>query len=103
MKEINIIADKLHDMHVKHGQLAWTKFTTGYDFGIEDSHKKMMDFMKDKNSYELILKYKNQDLEPLDQRRVDLMYKAFKPYNLSDEVNDLALKIQKRPTTYLSY
>jgi oligoendopeptidase F len=96
MKEIMNIANKLHEMHVNHGQLAWTKFTTGYDFGIEESHKKMMDFMKDKSSYETILNYKKQSLNSLDKRRVNLMYKAFKPYHLSDEVNNLALKIQKK-------
>lgn len=102
MIEINLIADKLHQMHVNHGQLAWTKFTTGYDFGIEESHKKMMDFMKDKNSYETILKYKGQSLDPIDERRVEIMYKAFKPYHLSDVVNELALKIQKK-TNELSH
>lgn len=37
-------------------------------------------------------------LEPLDKRRVEILYQAFKPYHLSDEMNKLELEIQKLAT-----
>jgi len=96
MEKINALVDQLHDMGVKQSQLAWVQYTAGYDFGLQEAYEKMMAFMKDKANFDLIKSYKYKELDDLDKRRIDILYKSFKSYHLSDEVNDLSLKIQKK-------
>jgi len=96
IKKINELVDKLHEMGVKQSQLAWVQYTAGYDFGLEESYKDMMTFMKDKEHFKIVEDHRALELSDLDKRRVDIVYKSFKPYHLSDEVNALALDIQKK-------
>lgn len=96
IERINELVDKFHEMQVKQSQLAWVQYTAGYDFGIEESHKNMMAFMKDEDNFKIIKEHKALDLSVLDKRRVEIIYNAFKSYHLSDEVNELSLKMQKK-------
>lgn len=42
--------------------------------------------------------YQQKSLAPLDKRRVDIIALIFKPYHLSEELNQLDLKIQQKIT-----
>ncbi|UCZ53610.1 M3 family metallopeptidase [Bacillus shivajii] len=96
MKKLTTIAEELHNHQVQYSKLNWTLFTTGYDFGVQDEYLKMMDVLKDKENFETIEEYLEQDLSPLEQRKVEILHRSFKPYHLSDELNELNVKIQKK-------
>lgn len=96
MNRLIKMSEKLDEMRVRASKLGWVQYTTGYDFGIEKARKEVSDFLSDKNNYELVLEYKEMDLEPANKRRVDLAYNRIKTYHLSDELNQLNLKIQKK-------
>jgi len=97
--------DKIFDMikefdeiSVESSRLAWVQYTVGYDFGLEASHKKINDFLQDKERFNLLLEHKNMDLNSDDQRRIKLVFKMFEPYHKSDAINELNEKIQKKTT-----
>lgn len=96
MIKIQEIAAKLHEHEVNYEKLQWALYTAGYDFGVEKEYTKMVEALKDKESYNHILKALEGDLPPGDKRMVDIMYNAFKPYHLSEELNKLDMEIQKK-------
>ncbi len=98
IKQVIAIAKELDELSVKYSSLSWTQYTTGFDFGVNQAYEKMTEVLKNKQYYETILDYQKKSLDPLDKRRVDIIFLAFKPYHLSDELNQLDLKIQNKTT-----
>lgn len=97
VERIHEIGRKLEDLEEQYSRLEWTQYTTGFDFGAEEAYKKIVDFMKDKSNYETICEYREKDLSSTaDKRRVEILYNAFEPYHLSDELNELDSEIQKK-------
>lgn len=95
LAKVNEISQGLHKLQVEQSKLAWTLYTAGYDFGLEDMYKKMVEAYKDKDSYAEICKARELELDPQDRRRVEIMYNAFSSYHLSHELNELDMKIKK--------
>ncbi len=98
IKKLTAIGRKLEKLSARYSRLEWVQYTTGYDLGSQKAYQKMVKVFKDKKNYQAILDHKAMDLEPLDKRRAEILYKAFKPYHLSDELNKLELEIQKLAT-----
>ena len=98
LQNLNEIFEDLHKNQVHSGKLRWTLFTTGYDFGVEEAYKKVVEGLKDKNSYEHILKCMDMELDPILKRRVEIMYNMFKPYHLSEDLNRIDEEIQRKVT-----
>lgn len=98
MKELKDIALKLEKLDSEYSKLSWTQYTVGYDFGVDEAYTKMMDFLKDKKNYDLIvkLKEKKDEFGCEDKRRIELIHDTFEPYHLSEELNELSEKIQKK-------
>lgn len=96
MNRLIEMSKKLDEMGTNASKLGWVQYTTGYDFGIEKARKEINDFLSDKANYELVLEYREMDLDPVNKRRVDLAYDRIKTYHLSDGLNELNLKIQKK-------
>lgn len=90
------MAEKLDDIGTKLSKLSWVQYTAGYDFGIEAAYKELNDFLGDKDNYNLVMEYKKKDLDPINKRRVEIAYNGIKSYHLSDELNELKLKIQNK-------
>ena len=96
MTDIQAIKDLMNTLKEKrrhYGRLNWAKYTTGFDFGLGDAYREIMDFYRDKDNYKLILDYREKDLAPLDKRRIDIIHNDFKNHHLSDDVNRLVIKI----------
>ena len=96
MEQIREIITQLQSLEVKQGQLEWVQFTAGYDFGIEENNRAIMDFLKDIEKFEAIKGAKDSSLSADDSRRVGLAYKAFESFHQSDEVNRLQLTIDNK-------
>lgn len=96
MERLLEMGKKLDELGTNASKLAWVQYTTGYDFGMEKAYKEINEFLGDKNNYELVLEYKEMDLNSVNKRRVDIAYDMIKTYHLSDELNELNLKIQKK-------
>lgn len=96
MDKLLEMAKKLDEMGTNLSKLSWVQYTAGYDFGIEKAYKEMNDFLEDKKNYDLVLEYMEMDLDPVNKRRVEIAYDGIKSYHLSDELNELNLKIQKK-------
>lgn len=96
MNNLTEIAEKLHSRQVEYSKKNWTLFTTGYDFGVQDSYVDMMDVLQDKRNFSEIEDYLKQDLSETDRRKADILHNSFKPFHLSDELNELNVKIQKK-------
>ncbi len=102
IKEVIKIAKKLDKLSTKYLSLSWTKYTTGFDFGVDHAYEKYTEVLKNKKYYEIILDHQSQILDPIDKRRIDIIALVFKPYHRSDELNKLDLQIQKK-TNELSH
>lgn len=96
MEKILEMANKLAEIETKLSKLSWVQYTVGYDFGIEAAYKELNDFLEDKSNYELVLEYKQRNLDPINNRRVEIAYETIKTYHLSPKMNELNLKIQKK-------
>lgn len=101
MKRLLRIAGELRDLHVRAGRLAWTKYTTGYDFGVMDVQREIQEKLKDGGSWKTIQALLEDDINPLDRRRVEIMERFFRPYHLSEELNRLSLAMAEK-TNHLS-
>lgn len=101
MEKIKAIAKEVNEKGTKYGQLSWVRFTTGLDLGVKEGFQEIMKTVENKEYFNEILKHREKDYDPLDARRIELLYKHFKPYHKSEEIN--ALKVQiKDLTTELS-
>lgn len=94
LKKLHEIYEDIHERYVHISKLQWTKYTVGYDFGVEEAYERVVEALKDKKSYEYILSCQELDLSPIEQRKVALVNKMFKPYHLSEEINQLDKEIQ---------
>lgn len=90
------IAKVLEEKEIRYGQLEWTQYTTGYDFGVDEAYSALTEVFEDKANFDIILKARNAQLSPEDARRVEILYKAFEPYHLSEAVNALSEKINEK-------
>ncbi|PKR78049.1 peptidase M3A and M3B thimet/oligopeptidase F [Halalkalibacillus sediminis] len=93
---IQSIAKELHQEQVKYSKLNWALFTTGDDFGVKDQYHNIMEILKDQSKFEAIDTYKRKDLPAEEARKAEIMYNSFKPFHLSDELNELNVKIQEK-------
>jgi len=94
MEKIYKIAEEAKKLSIKRSKLSWTKFTTGFDFGIEEANKKNLEFYKDEDNYKEIIKMEDKVEDKVDKRRIEILKNGFEPYHLSDKLNDINLKIQ---------
>lgn len=94
--KVNEITENLHKLQVEQSKLGWTLYTAGYDFGIEEMYKKVVAVYKDKGNFEEICKAMELDLDPSERRKVEIMYNSFSSYHLSDELNELDMKMKMK-------
>lgn len=87
---------ELEQLEVKMGQLQWTQFTVGYDFGIEETNEAIVNFLKDEDNYALVQKAVAEAETFEEKRKASIAYKEFEPYHKSDEINELQLAIDKK-------
>ncbi|QVK19455.1 M2 family metallopeptidase [Mycoplasmatota bacterium] len=94
MEKLNNIFNEFYKLEVEYDRLGWTLYTTGYDFGVEENYLKQIELLKNKESFNHIKKCKETVTNEFDKRKVEIVYKLFKPYHLSDELNELNLQIE---------
>lgn len=96
MKRLNDMFKGYHELQVSYERLEWVLFTAGYDFGVEKEYEKIVGILKSKENYELVLQCLGSELSPEDRRRAEIVHNIFKPYHLSDKLNQLDMDIQKK-------
>ncbi|ERJ11607.1 gluzincin family metallopeptidase [Haloplasma contractile] len=96
INQVEKIYDELHELSVNYSKLNWTLYTTGYDFGCTEAFQRINEVLKNKDYFVTIRDLRNQPLNGVDKRKIEIIYNMFKNYHLSDELNDLNLKIQKK-------
>lgn len=96
LQKVVELVDEFQSLSIERSKLGWTQYTVGYDFGIEENYKKTMDFLKDKEKYNIIKAHAELELNSVDRRRLDLVLKMIEPYHKSDEINRLDYKIQMK-------
>lgn len=98
MDKVQKMMKELHGLEVRMGQLQWTQFTVGYDFGIEACNNELMAFMKKRENFDLVSEAKEAAQTDEARREMEIAYKAFEPYHKSDDVNALMLEIENLTT-----
>ncbi|MCD4702659.1 MAG: peptidase M3A and M3B thimet/oligopeptidase F [Candidatus Aegiribacteria sp.] len=96
------IAEELSELDIKFGRLNWTKYTTGYDFGIMDIERETQEKLKSKESWNTIQDLLASDLSTIDRRRADIMEIIFRPYHLSEKLSELSLAIREKTNELIS-
>ncbi|TCI75650.1 peptidase M3A and M3B thimet/oligopeptidase F, partial [Exiguobacterium sp. IPBC4] len=94
MEEIEGIYSEVHDAQTQYGRLLWTQYTAGYDFGLKDQYQKITSLLKNEKSYELVREALETEQDPLNKRKLQLVDNLFKPYHLSQSLNELDEEIQ---------
>ncbi len=98
IKKVIETAKELSELGTEYSRRSWVQYTAGFDLGVQEAYKKILDVVKDKSKYKVILDHLEKDLDPLNKRRVELIEKDFRNYHLSQELNDLSEKIMKQRT-----
>ncbi len=98
IKKVIEIAKELSELGTEYSRRSWVQYTAGFDLGVQEAYKKILDVVKDKSKYKVILDHLEKDLDPLNKRRVELIEKDFRNYHLSQELNDLSENIMKQRT-----
>lgn len=96
MEQIFKIARELTERQTHYSKLSWVQYTVGFDLGIEDAYKAMLEVIENKSYFETVKAQLKAPLSPEDKRRVELLYKAFEPFHLSDDINALKQKITQK-------
>ena len=96
MKRLFEIAERLKKLRIESSRLNWVKYTTGYDFGVMENQREILDLLQDDENWGVIQDLLQGDLSQLDMRRVNIMEKLFRPYHLSPELNRLSLAIREK-------
>lgn len=95
MKEVEPIAKKVNEKHIKYSQLSWVQFTTGLDLGVKEGYQEILSVLKNEDNFEKILSEREKNHDALDQRRIELLHKYFKAYHKLEEINQLKVEIKK--------
>lgn len=96
MDKIVKIGKELNEKSKKYSQLSWVQYTVGFDLGLEAAYKELMDVYENKAYFKTIQESRENQMTPEDHRRVELLYKNFEPFHLSEEINTLAEKINNK-------
>lgn len=96
--KIEAISKELDDKSIKYSQLSWTQYTTGFDFGMDEAYKEMTEILKKKENFEAAKEALEINKEGDDARKSQLFYKGIEDYHLSEELNALKDKINKKTT-----
>lgn len=95
MKSINEIAVKVTELEQQYERLEWVLYTSGYDFGTQETYNKIVTELASEENFKVIEKaYTASFSDEKEQRRAEIMYKKFQPYHLSKEINELSLDIE---------
>lgn len=94
MDKIEGIYREVHEAQTQYGRLLWTQYTAGYDFGLKGQYQKITSLLKNEKSYELVREALEKEQDPLNKRKLQLVFNLFKPYHLSQELNELDEEIQ---------
>lgn len=98
MKQILKLAQQLEALDVLRSERKWTQYTTGLDFGVDESLKQYAAFLKDKKNFAIVEKHRGKPLDPADQRRVEILYRKFKWHHVSAKANKIYGEIKKLET-----
>lgn len=97
IETIKRYAKELSTLATQEAKLDWVAYTAGYDFGVDEAYKKIMDYLKDDERFQVIEQARQlQNLSKEDKRRVELVYREFEPFHLSEEINTLNEQIQAK-------
>lgn len=99
MENIKKLALELEELNQEYSRLSWAQYTTGYDFGVEKQYNKILEKFSSKNDFEIVKRtYERNDLSFEDKRRAEIMFKAYEPFHLSKEINELSSQIEALTT-----
>ena len=96
MEKLDKISQELDVLEEAYSKLSWVKFTAGYDFGLAEAYEKLMNFMTDKENYEIICSSLDSSVTEEDKRKAEILHNEFKTLHLSKELNELQVKIEKK-------
>ncbi|QSX05782.1 peptidase M3A and M3B thimet/oligopeptidase F [Sedimentibacter sp. zth1] len=99
MEKLKKISLELSSLEEQYSRLTWVQYTTGFDMGVEQTYKQIVDKYCNTSDFEYVKKtYLRSDLDPKSKREAEILYKGYEPYHLSKEVNDLSIQISNLTT-----
>ncbi len=99
MEKLKKLSLEIDNLEQEYSRLSWVQYTTGYDFGVENQYKKILEKYSSKSDFEIVAEaYNRKDLDYADKRRAEILYKTYEPFHLSKEVNELSEEIEALTT-----
>ncbi len=93
--KLDSIGNELSEKRRDYGRLNWTKYTTGFDFGINEAYAGIVEFLRDETRWSTIVDAGINPSDPVEARKAEILGKAFRPFHLSHEMTVLASEMQK--------
>ncbi len=93
------IGTELNGLSIEYRRLNWAKYTTGMDFGVNEAYGRMLAFLENDETWNELMEAGEAGLDPVDARKAEILTQSFKPFHLSPEMNELAVRIQRLTST----
>ncbi len=65
------------------------------DFGVNEAYGRILSFLENKETWDKLMEAGNSRLDPVDARKAEILTRSFRPFHLSPEMNELAVRIQR--------
>jgi len=93
--KLDSIGNELSQKRRDYSRLNRTKYTTGFDFGINEAYAGIVEFLRDETRWSTIVDAGINPSDPVEARKAEILRKAFRPFHLSNEMTVLASDMQK--------
>ena len=94
MNSIDQIAEKLESLTTDYSKLLWAQYTTGFDYGVNESQQKLNNYRKDKNVYKVICDALSSATDPIEKRKAEILFNEVKEYHYSDKASKILDQVQ---------
>ncbi len=62
---------------------------------MNEAYGRILSFLENKETWDKLMEAGNSRLDPVDARKAEILTRSFRPFHLSPEMNELAVRIQR--------
>ncbi len=95
-ERVRRIARLLREREAEWSRREWVQYTTGFDFGVNQAESEYIAVLKDRENYRAVERLLGQRLSPRWRRRLEILRRHFKPYQLTPRLHRLDERIRKK-------
>ena len=101
MNQLDQIAIELDGLYKEVSSRRWVQYTTGFNLGMSEAETNVKNYLKDPEKYKLILNAIENEVDPLKQRKANILNNQMKEFHLSERVRKIQDEIDEVKTSLM--